>query len=529
MFYKRREERFDIFFILCFLSLTLVVSACSDTIPPGNTATPSTKTSIVSKASPTATPTPECLENTSGKSTDANAPISVIVNKNCTLVTSNYAAGITHIDNSLTSLGGDPGAVNNIESLMSGTITYENTHIMSWGAVDPWPDPSTPDPTDWSSLDVRLQQAVAVGATPVLSLDEAPWWMKGQLQADGSTRVLTAADEWAPISFGARILDNKMGDWLHLVQRLAERYMVAPYNVRYFQIWNELKGYYDPITNSNDITTSPGDPSGPNARHGYTYMYNQVYMTLMKTAQELNIPTSEIQVGGPYVFMDIWRNNQPMSNPSTLITPYGTFDQRPLDMIQYWLQHKVGAGFITFDGSLEDRGGKMLADPMVTASIFADTIKWIRSLDPTLFPGSTTLPIWLSEWFASPPPDDMNADYDNAVKSLAMTDFIKAGGSVALAWGGSGDGTSDIGYWSPTAYYGGGQPHPWFSTVQILAHDFKAGTKIYPTNVSDSQQVAAMASDHHILVINKTGNSINVNVNGAAQTLAPYQVVEVNY
>jgi hypothetical protein len=227
--------------------------------------------------------------------------------------------------------------------------------------------------------------------------------------------------------------------------------------------------------------------------------------------------------------MDIWHTSSQISNPSKLVTAYGTFDQRPLDAIQYWLQHKVGAGFIALDGSLQDRQGKMLADPVVTASIFADIVKWIRSLDPVLFPGSTTLPVWLAEWFASPPPTDFNANYDNAVKSLTMINFIKAGGGTALSWGGSGDGTSDTGYWTPTNTSGGGQPLPWYSTVKTLSSDFGAGTKLYPAIVSNPQQVAALASDHHVLLINKTANSLSLTVNGSAQTLAPYQVSEVTF
>jgi hypothetical protein len=517
-----------IYFFLLLVSFLLVLASCSDSAT--NTASKKinvSPTSISSKAS--------CSEDspTTGGTTPQNAPITVTVKQSCVLAVSNYAAGLTYNDNSLIPSveGGDgnSNAVSKADTLIRGTLTYENTHIMGWGAVDPWPDPSTPDPTDWRSLDQRLQHMLAVGGTPVISLDEAPWWMKGQLQGDGTTKLLKAEDEWGNIAYGSRILDNKMGDWLHLIQRIAERYMVAPYNLRYFQVWNELKGYYNPQANNNDITTNAGDASGPNARHGYTYMYNQVYTTLMKTAQSLNIPTDSIKVGGPYVFMDIWRTSAEQSHPSNVTKAYGTFDQRPFDVLQYWLQHKVGAGFITFDASLQDRGGKELTDPFVAAPLFADTIKWLRALDPTLFPGSTTLPVWLSEWFASSPPTEFNADYDNAVKSLAMIDFIKAGGGTALSWGGSGDGTSDIGYWTPTKAYDGGEAHPWYSSVKTLTKDFGVGTKLYPAIVSDPQQVAALASDHHILLINKTAKSLSLTVNGSAQTLSAYQVVEINY
>jgi hypothetical protein len=525
-----RNDHNNKIFFLFLISLLFLLPSCSST---SSVASHNANTLVHATQKPlnTSTPIPQCTEK--NPATETNTQITVTVKQNCILGVSNYAAGLTYSDNSLLSYAdggnGNPAAVHNVDTLINGTITYENTHIMGWGASDPWPDPTTPDPTDWSSLDQRLQHTLSVGATPVITLDEAPWWMKGALQGDGTTKLLTVADEWANIAYGSRILDNKMSDWLHLVQRIAERYMAPPYNVRYFQVWNEMKGYYNPQTNNWDFNDSPGKPDGSNALHGYTYMYNQVYTTLMNVAKSLHISTDAVKVGGPYIFMDIWRTAAEQSNPSNVGEPYGTFDQRPLDVIEYWLQHKLGAGFITIDGSLEDHNGKMLNDPMVTASIFADTVKWIRSHDPSLFPGATTLPIWFAEWFASPPPTTFNENYDDAVKSLSMIDFIKAGGGTALAWGGSGDGTSDMGYWTPTDAYGGGRSLPWYNTVKILSKDFGNGTKLYPATVSNIQQVDALASDHHILVVNKTANTISLTVNGTAQTLAPYQVSEISY
>jgi hypothetical protein len=110
-----------------------------------------------------------------------------------------------------------------------------------------------------------------------------------------------------------------------------------------------------------------------------------------------------------------------------------------------------------------------------------------------------------------------------------MIAFIKAGGGPALAWGGSGDGTSDTGYWTPTNRFGGGQPLPWYSTVKTLSKDFGAGKKLYPAIVSNPQEVAALATDQHILLVNKTANSLTLTLNGSTQTLDPYQVSELNY
>ncbi|HEX6480962.1 MAG TPA: hypothetical protein VF043_19140, partial [Ktedonobacteraceae bacterium] len=215
--------------------------------------------------------------------------VDVTVDLSSPITTTQFSTGMTLVDNSLDFPWGnnDLTAVNKVKSLARKAVRYVDTAVMGWGVTDPWPDPSQPEPGEWNSLDNRLQFIAEMGAIPVITLNEAPWWMKGQLQPDGTTRLITQSEEWSDVAYSSRVLDNEMGAWLHLVQRVAERYMVAPYNVRYFQVWNELKGYYDPTTNAYDYTTSPGDPGGPNARHGYTYMYNRAYDRLMQVTTSL--------------------------------------------------------------------------------------------------------------------------------------------------------------------------------------------------------------------------------------------------
>jgi hypothetical protein len=351
--------------------------------------------------------------------------------------------------------------------------------------------------------------------------------MKGKLEADGTTRLLSAADEWSAVAYSSRILDNMMAAWLHLVQRVAERSMAPPYNVRYFQVWNELKGYYNPITNAYDYADSPGDPSGANATHGYTYMYNQVYRRLMAVAGKLGIPQASISIGGPYVVMDTWSSaNQ--STRSSLSKAYGTFDQRPLDVVQYWLQHKAGAGFITVDANNSNRDGVNLSDPFTAAEKFGDITHWIRSLDPRLYPGAATLPVWLAEWYASPYAGQPDARYDNAVKAVAMIGFIKAGGAVALSWGGVAADGVNPNLWTDTRR-GGGQALPWYYTYKALKDDFAPGTPLYATSVTMPASVDALASAHTVMLVNKTPASLSLQINGKLVTLGPYEVRFLNY
>jgi hypothetical protein len=441
---------------------------------------------------------------------------------------SNFSPGFTMVDTSMNypSDNNDSGAVHSARSLLTRLGGYVNTSIMAWGVDDPWPDPVQKEPTNWSSLDARMKLILATGSIPVITLAEAPWWMKGQLQPDGTTKLLTQADEWTDLAYTSRVLDNKMDAWLHLVQRVAERYMVPPYNVRYFLVWNELKGYYNPVTNAYDYSTSEGNTAAPVAQHGYTYMYNRVYDRLLQVAKMHNISPVEIKVGGPYIVMDTWSSTF-QSNPSDMTKAYGTYDQRSLDVVQYWLQHKIGAGFIALDGSNRNKDNVDIADPFTATEKFADVTHWIRSLDDKAYPGSRTLPIWWTEWYASPYSNSPDKHYDNAVKTYAMIKLLEAGGSVPLSWGSPGNDPASAGLWTPTTA-GGGQPFPWYFSLKALADCFSPGTQLYRTSVSLQGMVEALASAKKVLLVNKTNQALSVSIDGHTIQLAPYQVSVVD-
>lgn len=451
--------------------------------------------------------------------------VDVNVNLSSPIGTSQFSPAMTMVDNSLNYPWGNNSraAINNVKSLVTNGISYVDTPIMAWGVADLWPNPAQSGPTNWSYLDSRMKFIVNAHAIPVLTLNEAPWWMKGHLNANGTTTLLTRSEEWSNIAYTSRILDNKMNDWLYLIQKIAERYMVPPYNVRYFQVWNELKGYYNPATNNYDYTTSPGNPSGPNAEHGYTYMYNRVYVRLREVAQSLGIAPDSIKVGGPYVVMDTWSSPQ-QGNASNISEPYGTFDQRPLEVVRYWLQHKDGAGFIAVDGGNVNKDNVNITDPFTASQKFADIVRWIRSLAPGGdYPGAGTLPIWFSEWYVSPFTQTSNQNYINALKTYAMIELIKAGGGAAFTWGGIGDGISNNGLWTNTTA-GGGQPLPWYYSYAAFKRYFSPGTRLYATTISAPVSVDALASATTLMLVNKTPFTLTVHINNQKIRLAPYQV-----
>ncbi len=468
------------------------------------------------------------LSAASGQSGSGHYDVSVTTNPSSVFGISQFSPGMTHVDNALDYPSGQNSlpAIEKVKALLPNAVSFQNTPIMGWGLPDPWPDPAMPEPSNWGQLDARLQLIAETEGTPVLTLCEAPWWMKGQLQPNGTTLALTQQDEWTTRAYSSRILDDEMSAWLLLVQRVAERYMVAPYNVRYFQVWNELKGYYNPVTNNYDFTVSAGHPAKSVATHGYTYMYNLVYERLMSVADSLGIPESDVKVGGPYPVMDTW-SSPDQSNPSTLAEPYGTFDQRPLDAVMYWLQHKTGAAFLSIDAESTNKDGVNIAYAGVASEKFADIVRWIRSLDDTRYPGAATLPIWLAEWYASPYTDWTNNAHSNAVKTYAMMEFLKAGGAVALAWGGSDAGRSGPGLWTNTVK-GGGSPLLFYYSYRDFKQYFAPGTTLTQTTIAPDGLVDAVASSTTIMLLNRTPDALTVSVNGKAVALAPYQVITMH-
>jgi hypothetical protein len=470
------------------------------------------------------------------------------------IMISNLNVGISQVDNSLSYpwAKNNEQAVNEAKSFINNSISYMNVFTQAWGTEDIWPDPLVSDTTkwDWSGLDLRMQNIVDIGAIPVISLAEAPWWMKGQLQRDGTTKLIpdikgewkccTYADNYtdyrgityppgylSPDPYASRILDNQMSNWTRLVQEIAKRYMIPPYNVRYFQVWNELKGYYNPALNRWSYENNQGDPSGYNAKSGYTYMYNQVYIAIMDAARSLGIPLDNVYIGGPYVGMTTWgkpsAGGWPSYESSLQTKNYGTFDQRAIDVIKYWLQNKIGAGFITLDGSNTNKDNIDLADQFTASEKFADVTTWIRSLDNKIYPGAQTLPIWWAELYTYRG-SAYTDDYNNAVKSYAFVKLLQAGASTVLDWGNTGNSGYNAGLWTPTDTVDGGQASFWYNSCKIFHDYFSQGVPIFRTNISNSSIVEAISSMDKTLLINKTSNTVSLTVNKKNISLNPWEV-----
>jgi hypothetical protein len=406
--------------------------------------------------------------------------------------TSQLAIGATHTQKDA-DYWNDAGAVASAKQLMQASLMYQNQQIMGWGADDPEPAPGV---YNWSSLDERVQLMRDTQAQMVLTLCCAPSWMRPQGYQDDWNYLEIAPDP------------SHVQDFANLAEQVAVRYP----DVKYFQVWNELKGMW---------STSPGATSGISNLNRwdyerYTSLYNAVYDAIKSVRPDA-------QVGGPYVVMNSDGNKHTMSDPGPSYS-WGTLDQRPLDVITYWLTHKHGADFITVDGASSNSDGVWRVDEFATAQKFVDVYNWIRSQPD----GGATLPIAWAEWYAGYPSNaPPNLDYYNALMASSEIYTAVSGAAVLLIWQPQGDASGlsfPEGIWTDTSTQGGGQPTPYYDTSAAFKEYFGPGTQLYKPTISTSD-VTVIASAQKMMLVNHLSTQQNIIVDGTSLVLGPYQVL----
>ena len=264
----------------------------------------------------------------------------------------------------------------------------QNQHIMGFGTLNPEPSKGS---YDWASLDYRMDAIRRSGAIPVITLCCAPDWMKGG--KPGST-------DWTRLETAP--LPEHYDDFANLAAEVAKRYP----DVDYFLVWNELKGFFDNAKNRWQYEQ-------------YVELYNKVYDAVKHVR-----PTAHI--GGPYVVVDTVADPTNTSHPSALRGVWGAFDQRPLDVIDYFLDHAKGADFVVIDGGLRPKNAALTTDATRAVDKFAAIQDWIRE--------RTDLPIWWAEFY--PQPQDKLDDTTLITSTLRALDTVAAhGATVVLLWG----------------------------------------------------------------------------------------------
>lgn len=449
--------------VTCLAALLMINTGSSETAIRGNDGTANTKT-LAANSSPTT--------------------VTVQVDRGLQVGVSKLSLGVTHTQYSVDRWN-DPQAVESARELLSTSTRFQNQHIMGWGANNPEPSPGV---FNWNSLDSRINIMRQTGGTPVITLCCAPDWMKGGQPGETDWSRLEVAPD-----------PEHYEDFAALAREVAKRYP----DVLYYQVWNELKGFFD---HSRDRWNY----------EGYTTLYNMVY-------DELKSVNPAIQVGGPYVVMQTWGCRSCMRYPSDLAGPYGTFDQRPLDVIEYWLANKRGADFISVDAGIRNWDGVEISSEFQAAQKFTDAARWVAT--------RTSLPLWWAEWYATRwgDPNQWDHAHQNAAMAASLIQMIETGATVSLRWQPQGVSTAPYqgnaeSIWSDTRIQGGGQPFPYYTTAKVINSFFAPGTPLYQVTVSPSEALFALASGQQTMLVNSTASLLAVDLDDTALTLSPYEV-----
>jgi hypothetical protein len=423
----------------------------------------------------------------------SSADVTVSVNRVQQLGTSRLSLGATMERDSLNPWG-DPTAVANGQQLLDGAITFQNQHIYGWGGTNVEPSPGV---YDFSKLDTRISTMLArANARPVITLAGAPDWMTAQ-----ATNTSNYNLDYAPTP-------QHYDDFTDLARRIAVRYS-SPGNahpVLYYQIWNELKGFWSSSLNNWDY---------PN----YTTLYNKLYDALKSV-------NPAIQVGGPYLVVEGDGAAQDLGVPLNWTTVNPISDRNKV-FLEYWLANKHGADFICIDrGNQDSHDLTTYTNDQKFKMVhwYGDVVRQIRGLN-----GYAGQPIWYSEGFAFA--DNSIPGVQRAAEAAAIRSDMLAGTDVLLKW--QDDGTYTIfgpttvtGLYTNTLYAGGGQPYPAYTAYKLFHDDFPPGTTLYQAT-SSSPGVEAVASATRTLLINETNSTLTVSVNGTVVTLAPFDVRDV--
>jgi hypothetical protein len=399
--------------------------------------------------------------------------------------TSDLALGVTLTQTSFRDGTNSPAAAEALKELKA-VSGYINQFIMGWGAHNPEPSPGQ---FDWESLDARVALMQQSGGVPVLTLCCAPDWMKGGKPGETDLKRIDEAPD-----------PDHYDDYVELVRKVALRYPA----IRHYQVWAEYKGFW----------------KGPKPARwdyeNYTILYNKIYDTLKSISPE-------IKVGGPYALMEHWLQKGEFMH-SSMRGPYGFIDKRPLEAVEFWLEHKHGADWISVDGAMMTKEG-LPGDLFAAGALFTDVSAWIKS--------KSSLPLWWSEFYPTPFADPTEGDdaMQNALMSSALLRLAPFA-SVALRWGPEGDvrrtPEARESLWSDTTKPDGGKPYPFYFTMVDFRRHFPPGTKLVRVT-SSSPDLAVLASPSCVMVVNQTERQIDAEIDGEHVTLARYETKFVTH
>jgi len=175
----------------------------------------------------------------------------------------------------------------------AGANWVRSNNILSWASVEPaetlrlW--------NTQAGLEQELQNAASSGVKVILVVRQTPSW----------------AQELSGYTCGP-ILSDKFGAFANFMHDAALRYSAPPFNVKYWEIWNEPDVDYRLVSPTSDIGCwgNQDDVDGLYGGGYYGWMLQSVYPQI-KAAD----PQAQVLVGG--LLLDCDPNNPPLGKDCT--------------------------------------------------------------------------------------------------------------------------------------------------------------------------------------------------------------------
>lgn len=364
-----------------------------------------------------------------------------------------------------------------------------------------------------------------MGGTPALIFFQWPWHLRG-VYSNGVTTLVTKENQF---EVEGRILTSKMPQFDILVDRIARRYMAAPYNVRHFLLGNEMKGFYirrDGISDLWDSGMYPGTP-GDHADHGYTYLWNRWAGVIRAAAADMGVDPKELILIGPYAAV---RTEAMPSNATVEVghplkgKSYGEFRKNAIETIDTFLKNADNPGGIAFDGGSRNVSGGELVDIYQRQGKWADMMDYIRNHAGG---AGTDLPVFVAETYLRRADNEKAGEEQYAsFKTVGIFELIRSGYTSAWLWSPVGKGEPDTpegGLMTGTETADGAKAKAWYYALKTIHEQFPPGADLYHVEISNADAIDALANSKFVFLVNKKGSEQLAVVNGVSYNLGSYE------
>lgn len=474
------------------------------------------------------------------QNSSSTADVTLTVDTNLALI-SRFETAITHVDSSDLIFANATAKATGVKTLATG-VHWQQKHLLGWGTTDPWPWIGTgtrpPEPTAWTNLDNWLNFCLSIGNRLALNTQLYPWHLRGKWNADGTTTPCVATDAYSDEGV---LMTDSVADYLLLIQRMAERYLVAPYNVKIWTTGTEYHGLY----RGRDKTFSewrwdayPGTP-GRNADMGASYIHNITVAKILEVASNLKDaqgkaapidPTSLVFINN---YPPIIGNGTPTNDSVPVGHPlrnraWGTANKQGLSILQHMIPLLNRVDAIAMDMSSINRDGVILvADEFDNLDRYDDVFNYIATIVPAK-------PLVIMETYdkSQHDPGPNSALLRATIRADVFRRMILHGVWSAVVWGTAGEAMgipsdggkkADAALLTDTSVAIGGKPMPMFDVMRLYHDNFPPGTMVYRVT-SSNKAVNAIASDRVILMYNKTGSPHRVAVINDIYALDPHEI-----